>query len=403
MPFLKKGLAALVLLSAANACYAAPDFITWDQTTLAAVKAHLAEHQTPYTAALAELQKAADKALTHSPYSVVQKQLTPASGDKHDYYSFGPYWWPNPKSADQMPYIRKDGQINPQAKTDATDSKRMVNFANDVRALSLAWYYTGQADYAHKAAELVKAWFVTPTTRMNPTLAYAQAIPGQVPGRGIGIIDGRVLIDVMDSVGLLHATKQIDEADYRAIQEWYRQFEGWLLTSQNGEEESNWHNNHGAFYDDQVVAYAIFTNQPDLARHQLHIAELRHLAAQIDNRGYLTAELERTRSWHYTNFALSAYVRLARYGELVGMDVWNFELDNHTLKQALLRVAEQTGQPANHWGWQELRYEEASAVGNLVAAQRHWPEAPFQQKVDYLAAHYPADINFLMPGASLVP
>jgi hypothetical protein len=48
------------------------------------------------------------------PVSVVQKAVTPPSGDKHDYMSQAPYWWPDPASADGKPYIRRDGERNPE-------------------------------------------------------------------------------------------------------------------------------------------------------------------------------------------------------------------------------------------------------------------------------------------------
>ncbi len=55
----------------------------------------------------------------------MDKSLLAASGDKHDYYSFPPYWWPDPSKKDGMPYLRKDGETNPAANSDATDKKRM--------------------------------------------------------------------------------------------------------------------------------------------------------------------------------------------------------------------------------------------------------------------------------------
>ncbi len=47
-------------------------------------------------------------------YSVMQKTQLPPSGNKHDYMSQGPYWWPDPSKPDGKPYIRKDGQRNPE-------------------------------------------------------------------------------------------------------------------------------------------------------------------------------------------------------------------------------------------------------------------------------------------------
>src|SRR5207302_521491 len=62
---------------------------------------------------LATLRKFADDALTAGPWAVTDKTQVPPSGDKHDYLSQAPYWWPNPNTPDGCPYIRKDGQRNP--------------------------------------------------------------------------------------------------------------------------------------------------------------------------------------------------------------------------------------------------------------------------------------------------
>src|SRR5690348_13803992 len=54
----------------------------------------------------------ADKAMNEGPFSVMQKSSAPPSGDKHDYMSLAPYFWPNPNTADHLPYIRRDGERN---------------------------------------------------------------------------------------------------------------------------------------------------------------------------------------------------------------------------------------------------------------------------------------------------
>src|SRR5712691_7076570 len=51
------------------------------------------------SAAWAKLEGDAQKARSSGPFSVVTKGATPPSGDKHDYLSQAPYYWPNPKSA----------------------------------------------------------------------------------------------------------------------------------------------------------------------------------------------------------------------------------------------------------------------------------------------------------------
>src|SRR5215831_17811958 len=74
------------------------------------------------TAAAREaLIKAADRALEQKPLSVVDKKKVPPSGDKHDYLSQAPYWWPDPSKPDGLPYIRRDGETIPNRSSDDFD------------------------------------------------------------------------------------------------------------------------------------------------------------------------------------------------------------------------------------------------------------------------------------------
>ncbi|WP_237391322.1 alginate lyase family protein [Dryocola clanedunensis] len=376
--------------------------LTYDCAMMENIKYKLKQSGSEYAASYTELLKKANAALGHKVYSVTDKTLVPASGDKHDYYSFGPYWWPNPATVSKLPYIRKDGEINPEAKTEATDSKRLVKFTDDVRALSLAWFYSGEVKYANKAQQMLHTWFLNKSTRMNPNLNYAQAIPGVVNGRGIGIIDTRALIDVADSIVLLKASGSIPVADYKAYQQWYSEYLKWLLTSKNGIEESNWHNNHGAWFDAQVTAFSLFTGDLAQAEEQVKIFTLRRVAGQVNNKGELSAELERSRSFHYTNFTLAAYAKMGRYGERIGEDVWGFKLDGHSTKNAFLFLNQQAGESKDKWAYKEIRYKPQEAVGPVLSAARAYGDSIFTEKAQKLTKEYKTDINILIPGSILV-
>ncbi|ADO49341.1 alginate lyase family protein [[Enterobacter] lignolyticus] len=376
--------------------------LTYDCRQMLEIKESIQRGDQTYAPAWKNLLQKANQALEHKPWSVTDKKLLPASGNKHDYYSFGPYWWPNPDTKDHLPYIRKDGQINPSSKTDDTDSKRLVQFSDDVRALSLAAFYSADARYAQKAEIMLDTWFLNKQTRMNPDLSYAQAIPGVVNGRGIGIIDTRVLIDVADSIVLLQHAGFLSDKEVQGYKNWYSAYAAWLLTSANGQEEGNWYNNHGAWYDAQVTAFSLFSGDVKQARRQIDIFKNRHLAAQVNVKGELPAELERTRSFHYTNFALAAYARMGRYGEITGDDVWNYELDGRTMKKAFSFVSQQTGKPASDWPYQEIKYIPEEAIGPLLAAARVWIEDDFSKNAAVLMKANDTDINILTPGSVLV-
>ena len=153
-----------------------------------------------------QLVKDADKALQFGPVSVMEKKHIPPSGDKHDYMSLAPYHWPDPTKPDGLPYIRKDGQTNPEVK-EYKDKEYQPQLCADVHTLALAYYFSGEKVYAQHAAKLLRVWFLDTATRMNPNLNFAQAIKGVNTGRGAGLIDTRHYIKVIDAIGLLRDSK----------------------------------------------------------------------------------------------------------------------------------------------------------------------------------------------------
>ena len=179
-----------------------PRVFLLDAGQLMTAKERLRKGDQTLQAPLRKLELDAKKALNAGPFSVTYKGATPLSGDKHDYMSQAPYFWPNPTNSNASPYVRRDGERNPEINK-LSDHRSMNDMADSVETLALAYYFTGEEAYAARAAELLRAWFLDPTTRMNPNFQYAQAIPGLSSGRGIGLIESRAFTHVVDAAGLL--------------------------------------------------------------------------------------------------------------------------------------------------------------------------------------------------------
>jgi hypothetical protein len=284
--------------------------------------------------ALAAIDSDAKRALGITPPSVMLKTITPPSGDKHDYMSQAPYWWPDSTKPGGRPYIRRDGVRNPEIDR-LTDRDNLGRVSNAVATLGLAFHLTGSSEYGAHAGRLARVWFLDPATRMNPHLNFGQGIPGINDGRGIGIIETRDLVPMLDGVLFLKGTAHWSDADEAGLQAWMRAYLAWLIDSPHGRDESRNGNNHETWYDVQVAGLALYTGQRDVARRTLERARER-IARQIEPDGRQPRELERTRAWDYSEFNLRAFFDLAVLAGRVGIDLWTYETtDGRSLKRAL--------------------------------------------------------------------
>src|SRR5580658_4604197 len=187
--------------------------------------------------ALDALVQQADRELKAGPFSVMHKKLTPSSGDKHDYMSVGPYWWPDPSKPNGLPYIRHDGVINPNRNSADNDNEELKKMFGAVSTLALAYRETGAEKYGEHAGELLRSWFLDPATKMNPNLNFGQAVPGVNEGRGIGIIDTAGLVELTRGLPWLEKSKSWTAADREGMKQWFAKYLDWLQTSKNGREE----------------------------------------------------------------------------------------------------------------------------------------------------------------------
>jgi len=376
---------ALILLSATAAACAqsatspatGPKVLLWDASALRAARSSLSRGEPGLQPALVQLRAEAARALQLAPPSVMDKLLMAASGDKHDYFSFGPYWWPDPARPGGLPYIRRDGEVNPDSKK-GTDDTAFGRMGEAVATLGLAYWFTGEEQYAQKAAALVRVWFLDPATRMNPNLEHAQAIPGVNDGRGIGIIESRHLTAICDALALLGDSPAWPAGDRAAFRQWLDTYYGWLTNSGHGRDEQGERNNHGSWYDVQASYLALALDRPAEARQILTDGLTRRLAHQVRPDGAQPLELARTKSLDYSLFNLEALFDCAALAEHVGLDWWRFTTpDGRSLRAALAYLAPYAD-PAKPWPKEDLHAADRSRLLPLFTRYlRHVDEPIF--------------------------
>ncbi|MDL2247984.1 alginate lyase family protein, partial [Bacteroides sp. OttesenSCG-928-J23] len=275
----------------------------WDREHLMQVKQSL--QQPAYVEAYKSLLIQADEALNMEPLSVTMKEKTPASGNKHDYMSQARYFWPDPTKPDGLPYIARDGESNPELKK--LDRNRLGKMAETVTTLSLAWYFSGDERYAVKAVEQIRVWFFNKDTKMNPNLNYAQVVPGRYNDRGrcYGVIDAYSFVEMLDGVQLLEQSKAFTTKDSKKLKAWFGQLLNWILTSEQGQEEARQKNNHSIAHDAQVIAFALYSGNTQVAEQFIKEFPQKRIFAQIEPDGRQPHELRRTLAFGYSQYNLS--------------------------------------------------------------------------------------------------
>ena len=300
-------------------------------------KKQLIHEDALYKAAYEDLLQRADETLGKPLYTVMSKTLTPDSGDKHDYMSFGPYWWPDPKKEDGLPFINRDGEVNPASRDSRSDRPKLSALTDELKILSMAYYLSEDNKYAERGAALINTWFLDKKTRMNPNLNYGQAIPGRTKGRGIGIIETRKLYKIVDALILFSGSKEFTDDIIRGTKKWLNDYLTWLLTSKNGQDEAKTKNNHGTWYDFQVAALALYCDRKDDALTVFKRVDSIRIPKQIKEDGSQPHELARTRSFDYSKMNIQGFLQLARLAEHLEFDLWNSN-EKRLLKAVLFLV-----------------------------------------------------------------
>lgn len=362
----------------------------WDATHLANVKQSINEPF--YATAFEELKAEADGLLNVAPLSVMMKEKTPASGDKHDYMSQARYYWADPAKPDGLPYINRDGVSNPELRK--LDRNRLGDTAERITTLSLAWYFTGEEQYAQKATELIRVWFFNKDTKMNPNLEYAQMIPGLFnnKGRSYGLIDAYSFVDMLDAVALLEQSKAFTDRDDKQLKDWFKKLTKWMITSEQGREEASGANNHSVAYDAQIIAFSLYIGDKRTAQDIINAVPEKRMYPQIDPDGSQPHELRRTLGFHYSQYNLTHFIDIMQMAKKLGISIDNAtSADGRNFYKAMDFLVPYVGKSLSAWPYEQISGWDASIQKFCKDLYRTWLINPARK--DYLKVY---KVNHIM-------
>jgi len=287
----------------------------------------------------------ADSVLLKRPISVTEKTEFPPNGTKHDYFALASYEWPNPNTPNGLPYVSRDGQTNPETLL-IKDREYLEEMVDRVMILAIASYFTDNPKYALKAQELLRVWFLDNDTYMEPNLKYGDFERGKGRLNPSGIMGAHHLAHLVDAIAMLELSPKSSKSVQEGMKQWFSKYLDWLLSSDQAKREGQRANNHGTYYAVQVCAIAFLLNKPDLTKQllkstmqDLSNAPLedvsRLINVKINSDGTQPFEIRRANSLHYHIWNLYGLALLARIGDQVGVDLWNYQIHGSGIRKAV--------------------------------------------------------------------
>jgi Alginate lyase len=266
--------------------------------------------------------QAAKQYLAMEPVTITAVHSPKSPGGPHDFFSQADYFWPNPKNPDG-PYINRDGQSNPENFND--HRKVMIDLSVRMPALTAAWLLTKDRRYAKRSGDHLRAWFVTPETRMNPNLEFSQGVHGVSTGRNFGIIDTLHLVEVARAASFL-GPEALSAADLQSVKQWFREYLSWMKDSEKGKQERATLNNHATCWALQASEFARLAGDEG-TRDEIRLWFTgKLLPDQLGIDGSFPKELVRTKPYSYSIFNFDVMAGLAQSLKGSGADLTIFAL-----------------------------------------------------------------------------
>ncbi|MBX7073357.1 MAG: alginate lyase family protein [Pirellulales bacterium] len=264
----------------------------------------------------------ANTVMNWGPWSVLDDGLMPPSGDPHDYLSYGSYWWPNPDTPDGLPWIARDGYINP---ANDGDLRSLGQFSQAAESLGLAYYMTGDERYSTALARDLRTWFLDPATRMNPVQKYGLIIPG-ISDKSFDTAGFRnTMRTIFDSAGILEMSPNWSASDKTALQQWAHDFATFIDNSDEGQAQFEDPANHGTNFDVNKAILNLYSGDLGKAHEAIQYYLDQRMPGQFAANGEQIFEMGRANNFLYHRYHLGVVFDLAQMATnyFPDLDVWN--------------------------------------------------------------------------------
>ncbi len=260
--------------------------------------------------------RAADTALAQPPTPITTIPAPQSPGTLHDFYS-----------TDTFPAHR-----------DA-----LLQLGIQVPALTAAYTLTHNQRYATQAAEHLKAWFITPNTRMTPSLTYAHTIPtaptSTQTARNEGITQAVPLSEIVQSISFLTSSDSLTLEDHKTLHQWFNDYALWLNTSRQAGLARDDKSHHATAWLLQAAAIARLSPANEAA-----LTELRQrfktstLRTQISYEGLFPHELTTPAPYRNSLFNLDMLTAICLLLSTPFESLWNYDLqDGPGIRPAIAR------------------------------------------------------------------
>lgn len=270
---------------------------------------------------------------TESDRFITDKLKIAPNSNAQYYYTLAPF-----VSSDGQ---RSDGKLQHGIGKDFTDWGRYDAFSfkqtlSRICGLAYCGEYLKNRKYLEKSADLLKKWFISPSSRMEPSLRFAQVRPDKPQYNEVGLIEFRQIVELPAAISILHKNNLLSTEDITEIKRWLFSFKQDCVQSKVLSNALRYNNNIGTWAMAIFAAIDLFLGNDRTAFAAVWYAPVR-LIKQLLPLSIQQNEIKRMQPLHYCLFNLSAWWSFNCTANQLGFNLLDYKgVKGESLQQAMM-------------------------------------------------------------------